>query len=269
MKKFYSMLVVVCLAQSIHAQELFVYTEPASNMPAKSIGVRLTHTWMKETVTASTNYHLLPEFMLGISKQWMVHAEAFLSNRNGGLAAEGAGLYTKYRFLSNDNIHSHFRMAAYGRYSFNNSSIHQEEIETNAHNTGYELGIVATKLLHKVALSTTVSYEQASNNGTANKFPAAQSNQAINYTFSVGKLLLPKEYTSYHQTNINFMVECLGQHLFNGKSMLDIAPSVQFIINSQARIDVSYRKQLYSTMLRTAPNGFFLRLEYAFFNAWK
>jgi hypothetical protein len=48
---------------------------------------------------------------------------------------------------------------------------------------------------------------------------------------------------------------------------MDIAPSVQMIFNSQARVDIGYRKQLSTTLLRSAPNGFFVRLEYNFFNA--
>ncbi|HRI22399.1 MAG TPA: hypothetical protein PLA68_15665, partial [Panacibacter sp.] len=79
---------------------------------------------------------------------------------------------------------------------------------------------------------------------------------------------LPKEYISYKQTNMNLMVELLGQTLgSNGKSYLDAAPSLQFIVNSQARIDIGYRRQLYSSMYRHSPNGLQLRLEYLFFNA--
>ncbi|MFT7164361.1 MAG: hypothetical protein ACI9CZ_000934, partial [Flavobacterium sp.] len=42
--------------------------------------------------------------------------------------------------------------------------------------------------------------------------------------------------------------------------------SIQFIVNSQARIDLAYKQELYTTMYRTAPNGFLLRLQYTFFN---
>jgi hypothetical protein len=63
------------------------------------------------------------------------------------------------------------------------------------------------------------------------------------------------------------MVEFVGQTINeNGKSFLDIVPAVQFIFNSQARIDVAYRQELVSSMLRTAPNGIYLNLYYTFFN---
>jgi hypothetical protein len=96
------------------------------------------------------------------------------------------------------------------------------------------------------------------------------NNSAMNYTFSLGKLMLPKVYTSYNQTNVNLMFELIGQRLNgNQKSFLDMGPSIQFIVKSQARFDIGYRQQLYSTMERTAPNGFILKFEYLFFNVFK
>jgi hypothetical protein len=258
-------LLITAIAKS---QELFVLTEPASNMPAKTLGIRSMNSWMKET-SGGTNYHMMPEMMWGVNNKLMLHALAFISNRNKGLVTEGAGIYAKYRFLSKDQVHSHFRMALFGRIGFNNSDIHQHEIETMGHNSGYELGIVATQLLHKVAFSGAVSFEQATNNGSKNKFPTEQDDKAINYSFSVGKLLLPKEYKAYKQTNFNVMLEFLGQRLISGASYIDIAPSIQFIINSQARIDLAWRKELYSNMLRTAPNGVILKLEYNLFSVFK
>lgn len=254
----------------VQAQELFVYTEPASNMPKKSLGIRLGNMLMKEDGSNKYDYHLIPELMLGANKNLMLHADAFLSNLNTGLSTEGGSFYAKYRFLSTDKVHSHFRVAVYGRYSFNNSDIHQEEIDLYGHNSGYQGGVVATQLLHKVALSVNASYLKALDNGGKNKFPELQSTNAVNYSFSLGRLMAPKEYTDYKQTNINLMVEFLGQTLgANGRSYMDVAPSIQFIIHSQARIDIGYRQQLYSSIYRTAPNGFNVRFEYLIFNAFK
>lgn len=268
MKKILCLLLILAVSK-LQSQELFVSTEPASNMPAKSIGLRLSDYSMKEKYATGNSNRLVPEIMWGVNKHLMLHAEGFISNRNNNnLSAEGIGFYGKYRFLSNDKVHSHFRMAAFGRYSFNNSSIQQEEIATNGFNTGYQLGLIATQLLHKTALSSTISYEQAFDNGSTNKFPVTQSATAINYTFSAGHLFFPKQYTNYKQVNFNMMVELLGQTLTdNGKSFLDIAPAAQFIFNSQLRIDVGYRAELYSSMYRTAPNGFLFRVEYLLFNA--
>jgi hypothetical protein len=225
---------------------------------------------MKETLKSGYNYHLMPEIMFGINKNLMLHTTAFVSNRSNNLVTEGGSLYAKYRFLSLDDLHSHFRMAFFGRYSLNNSDIHQEEIETMGHNSGYELGFVATKLVNKIALNTTISFEKAMDNKPNYDFPNGQSNNATNYIFSFGKLVFPKKYTSLKQTNLNLMVEFLGQTLNeSGKSFLDIAPSLQFIIRSQARIDLAYKQQLYSGMLRTAPNGIYVKMEYILFNLKK
>ena len=164
------LLLVVFAFKKTMAQELFVYTEPASNMAAKSFGLRLNNYLMNETDTKKTNYHLIPEIMWGASKHLMIHAEAFLSNRNKSFVAEGGAIYAKYRFYSLDEVHSHFRMAAFGRVSFNNSDIHQEEINMYGHNTGFEAGLVATQLLYKVAVSSAISIAKAFDNGNNNKF---------------------------------------------------------------------------------------------------
>jgi hypothetical protein len=251
----------------VKSQELFVVTDPASNVPTGSLGVRLGHSLFKEVFEPGYNYHLMPEITYGINKSLMVRTSAFISNRNNSLYAEGFGVFAKYRFYSIDDLHSHFRMAAFGRYSFNRADIHQEQIETMGHNTGYEGGIVATQLIKKVAISTSISYEKAMDNRPDYEFPTSQGNTASNYTLSVGRLMYPKKYTTFKETNINLMLEFMGQTILeNGKTFLDVIPSIQFIFNSQSRIDIGYRRELYSSMLRSAPNGIYLNLDYTFFN---
>jgi hypothetical protein len=268
--KFISLFGCILICKLSFTQELFVYTEPASNMAAKAVGIRLNNYLMQNKETNQVNYHLLPEIMIGVNKSLMIHVEAFLSNRNNQFVAEGGSLYAKYRFLSNDDLHSHFRMAAYGRYSFNNSDIHQPAIDFYGHSSGVEVGIIATKLMHKVAISSSASLLHATNNGKEKfNFPSNNRN-AIGYTLSFGKLLLPKDYVNYNQTNLNIMVEFLGQsNLGNKKSFIDIAPSAQLIINSKMRLDVGYRWPIVNSLYRSAPQGFLIRFEYNFFNALK
>jgi len=261
----YFVILVSFLSFQIQAQELFVMTEPASNMPTASIGVRDMSLFAFKK-TGGYNYHNMPELMWGVNKDWMVHASAFLSDKQGDLMLEGGSLYAKYRFFSVDDLHSHLRLAAYGRISTSNAEIHQEDIETMGMNSGYEIGTVATQLINKTALSASISYERAFNN-QGNIFPDEWSNSAMNYTFSVGQLMYPKKYTNFKQTNINAMLELLGQRLNqNGNSYLDVVPSIQFIVNSQARIDLAYRRQIYSDMERISANSILLKLEYTFFN---
>jgi hypothetical protein len=238
-------------------------------MATKSIGLRLNNSFMNETNTSKINYHLIPEVMIGVSKKVMLHVDAFISNRSNAFDVEGGSLYAKYRFLSTDDVHKHFRMAAFGRLSFNGSDIHQEEINVYAHNTGVEGGIIATQLVHKVAVSSGISFVKAMDNGKNRFIYGEDESRALNYTFSVGKLMLPKEYKDYKQTNLNLMLESLSQlNLGSGNYYSDIAPSIQFIFNSQSRVDLGYRLELGSTLNRTAPKGLFVRLEYNLFNAY-
>jgi hypothetical protein len=135
------------------------------------------------------------------------------------------------------------------------------------HNSGVELGLIATKLVHKTAISSSVSLEKATNNNPSYVFPETQDNTALNYSLSWGRLMYPKTYKSYKQTNINLMFEFLGQTLSdNRKTFIDGTAAIQFIVNSQSRIDLAYRKSLFSNMLRSAPNGIYLNFEYTFFN---
>lgn len=264
MKKNLLLFFIIC-AVKIKAQELYVFTEPASNMAAHSIGIRMNNYLMKEN--NRYNYHLLPKLMLGISKKIMLHGELFLSNRNNRFVAEGGSVYLKYRFFSIDDVHSHFRLAAYGRYSYNNSDIHQPAIDFFGHNSGYEAGLVATKLVHKVAVSTGLSYLHATDNGTEKFTYTNKERNALYYTLSIGKLMLPTEYVNYNQTNINLMCELLGQtNLGNHKTYLDLAPAVQFIFYSRSRLDLGYRFPVVNNLYRTANRGFVIKIEYNFFN---
>jgi len=270
MKKLllFSFLISYCLSH-LSAQELFTYTEPASNMAKGTLGFRLNSTLMKDEVELKNNIHFMPEVMLGLSKKWMVHLEGFVSDRNNNLIAEGGALFVKYRFFSSDDVHSHFRMALYSKFSINKSDIHQEAIDLNGHNTGYEVGLVATKLQHKVALSSSLALVHALDNQNKINYRIPNNKrEAINYTFSIGKLLLPKNYKDYNQTNMNGMVELICQTNVNtGKTFVDVAPVMQFIFLSRMRADFSYRFPFSNDLYRSASKGFLLRLEYNVFNA--
>ncbi|SKB70584.1 hypothetical protein SAMN05660841_01936 [Sphingobacterium nematocida] len=259
----------VCSSIGAYAQELFVVTEPASNVPAGSLSVRVGQSLMKSDLDNDYMYALSPEVTWGINKNLMVRASSYFDNSGSRLDLAGASAYAKYRFYSVDDLQSHFRMAAFGRYSWNKTPIRQEAIDLMGKNSGFEVGLVATQLIKKVALSTNVSYARALDND-GNNFPELQGQDAVNYTFSVGRLMYPNRYTSYKQTNINAMLELVGQTITkNGRSYMDVVPAVQFIINSQARIDLAYQKQLYGSVHRPVKDGVFLKLEYTFFNVTK
>ena len=252
------------------SQELYVYTEPASNMAARSAGFRLTNFFMRRPGTQQFKLMTAPEIMLGVSKSLMLHGEVFLSNRNSGFKADGGTVYLKYRFFSEDEVHSHFRLAAYLRGALNNTHIHQPAIDMLGMNSGVETGFIATRLKNKTAISAGIAHLYAADNSRNNKFYYGNSNRhAVSYSFSAGRLVLPKEYTSYDQTNVNLMTELLGQtNLATGKTFLDVAPSLQFIFNSRMRVDLGYRFAIVKNLERTSEDGGLLRLEYNIFNAF-
>jgi hypothetical protein len=270
MKRVLTLLFCVFNFQLGFTQELFSFTEPASNMPSKSIGFRLTNTLMKEDASNQYNLHLLPEIMVGINRHFMFHAEGFVSNRNKNITAEGAALYGKYRFFSKDDIHSHFRLAAFSQCAINTSDVHQDAIDLRGHNSGFNVGILATKLINKTAISTSIAYVNAMNNGKNATHQFNNDNKALDYTLSIGKLFLPKEYVDYNQTNMNGMLEMLCQtNLSTGKTFVDLAPSLQFIILSKMRVDLGYRFPLSKDLYRTATSGGMIRFEYNIFSAFK
>ena len=160
-------------------------------------------------------------------------------------------------------------MAAFGQFSLFNSYIHEYSINLDGHNSGYEGGLIATQLLHKLAISASASYLHATDNGKEKFLYGDKLRNAVAYSLSAGRLMLPKEYTSYRQTNLNLMVEFLGQcNTHNGFAWLDIAPAVQFIFNSRARLDIGYRYPLVKKLQRYSSEGALLRLEYNFYNLY-
>lgn len=265
MRKF-SLIFISLIGFSSYAQELFVMAEPASNAPAGSLSARIGQSYLKNDLDGSNTYSIAPELTWGINKNLMVRGSAYFDDSHSGLDFIGASAYAKYRFHSVDDMQSHFRMAAYGRISHSTAPINQNYIDLAGMNSGVEAGIIATQLIKKVAISATVGYTQAWDNASFD-FPEEFGKSAINYSLSAGRLMHPKKYTSYKETNINTMLELVGQtNTKNGRSYLDAVPSIQFIINSQARVDIAYKKELYSSLDRISTDGIYLKLEYTFFN---
>jgi hypothetical protein len=265
MKRFAIALVLLMSSASAYTQELYVATEPASNMPQNALGIRLTQ---EAVFTNGYRAKIIPEAMIGLSKNLMVHQSLFLNNvQQNSFKTTGGAFYAKYRFLSIDSTHSPFRGAVYAGYAAVNGAISAREISLDGDNTGWQGGIVFTQLLHKLALSGSVSYTKALNNKKGNLLPADFGSESLGYTLSSGLLVYPKSYRSYKQTNVNVYLEFLGKsNLGKKEHVLDAAPAIQFIINSNFRIDVSQRVQVWSSMTRNQKNLLLLRLEYNLFN---
>src|SRR5277367_425427 len=76
-------LTLMLLSTLLKAQELFVFTEPASNMPSKSLGIRASNWLMYDKSDAMLNYQLIPELMWGVNKDLMLHFDGFFTNQGG------------------------------------------------------------------------------------------------------------------------------------------------------------------------------------------
>ncbi|MET1056399.1 MAG: hypothetical protein ABWY16_13920 [Pedobacter sp.] len=255
-------------ALRVNAQELYVFTEPASNMPAKSLGLRLTN---EGIFSGRTMNRTIPELMLSFNKNLMIHAQGFLSDMDGNYRLEGGSIYAKYRVLSRDNAQRHFRMAAYGRLSTSKRPLYTQDINLEGDNSGAQGGLVATQLLHKLALSANISYIKAFVQDDPVMAGVKRPDELIAYSLSSGYLVLPVHYKNYNQPNFNVYFEMLGKtNPANGKSYLDLAPAIQMILNSRTRVDLGYRFQAAGGMEgRYNKNMYLLRAEFNFFNALK
>jgi len=70
----------------------------------------------------------------------------------------------KHRFLSKDDVHSHFRMAAFAQGSYSRHYLQYDEIDLNADMSGFQAGLIATQLKNKFAASAAVSFIKAIDN---------------------------------------------------------------------------------------------------------
>ncbi|TDQ09596.1 hypothetical protein [Pedobacter metabolipauper] len=268
MKFLYFLAALVIGTSAAKSQELYIFTEPASNMPAKSIGVRLTNEGM---FSSGYNSRTIPEVMFGFNKNLMGHAQGFFSDMDGRYKLEGGSLYAKYRVLSIDNLKSHFRAALFARVSSSSRPTYTEDINLEGDNSGFQTGLIVTQLLHKLALSGTLSYAKAFEDREKQIAEMPQPDQMLGYSVSSGYLLLPFVYKDYGQPNLNLYFEVLGKtNPVNGRSYVDLAPAVQVVLNSRTRIDLGYRFEVAGNMAhRYTRNMYLARVEFNFFNVLK
>jgi hypothetical protein len=271
-------LIFALLFSSIFAssQELYVFSEPASNRPANSLSIKYSGKFMPSHHNGKMGVRNTAEMMLGVNKFWMVHSAATFANLYAypGLHLESGKLYAKYRFLSIDDIHKHFRAAAFLEASINRYTSFFQELSLDGDQSGVQGGLIATQLLHKLALSGTLSVIKALKNESWKPISNANvpflSFQAINYSFSAGLLVFPLKYSSFNQTNLNLYIELLGSKALDKPiHFVDIAPAAQLIFNANTKFNAGYRFQVNGNMLRMANQSYFISLERTFLNIIK
>jgi hypothetical protein len=161
-------------------------------------------------------------------------------------------------------------MAVFADASHTNAPFHYDEITLMGDKSGVEAGLIATQLWNKLAVSATVSHTQLLDHSRNDKviYVPERSYESLNYSLSAGYLLFPKEYTDYKQLNINFYAALLAQQtLDQQKHYVDLAPALQFIFNSNLKLNIGYRFQVSGNMQRMATSQWLVSFERTFLNA--
>jgi hypothetical protein len=272
--KFLLLTVFIVISVVASSQELYPFTEPASNMPARSMSLKLGAMLGNSVHEDRLGQRYTPEVMFGLSKKWMIHGAVTISNMyETFFYYESARLYAKYRFLSNDDVHKHFRMAAFTTVAYSRNPLQYNELNLMGDHSGMQAGIIATQLWNKLAVSGSASLIEVFDASRNDKdVPQQYAYQSLNYSLSAGYLVLPVVYKDYNQTNLNVYAELLaGQNLDweYEKYFIDLAPSVQLIFNSTAKLNLSYRFQLKSDIYRNMKDYWMFSFEYIFLNALK
>lgn len=271
MKKLFLALCAGCCL-TLHPQELYPFAEAASTLPSHAVIAKSSSVFQRDIHSDRITQRHMPELRAGLHKNWtMAVAAGFSDMHQRKLIWEGAKLYAKYRFLSNDDVHTHFRMAAFGAAAYSRNHLDHNEIAIGmTEQSGVQAGLIATQLWNRLALSATGSWNEVLNNQRWDKtYPDRYAGRAVNYSLSAGYLLLPLAYKSYSQTNVNLYAELLGSRNVafpREKQYVDLAPSVQAIFNSTAKLNLGYRFQLGSDIYRPAKNSWLVSFEYAFLN---
>ncbi|MEY3433274.1 MAG: hypothetical protein RL131_1210 [Bacteroidota bacterium] len=281
--KYIQILAIVTLTMAISytsfSQELYVYSDPASNVPAKSLALKYGGKWIKDTYQGHEHIatRQMLESSMGVSKKLMIRPSLTFSNMYSlypdlAVKFESASIYAKYRFISIDDIHKHFRAAAYVKGVLSRNELQYDELTIDGDQSALQFGLIFTQLVNKLAVSANLGIHQVMDDERWLKYagPRNFGYQAFNYILSGGYLVYPKKYTSYEQTNFNIYFELIGgQGLDRTYSFVDFAPAVQLIFNSNTKVNLGYRFQVSGDVYRMARQGVYLSAERTFLNVLK
>ncbi|HRG51674.1 MAG TPA: hypothetical protein PLL00_02475 [Bacteroidia bacterium] len=288
-------------SSTFFGQELFPLNEPASNIPKGVLGIRV----MGETYKELSQFRNQLSFrvMYGVLPRLSVMATVGVSNHHGknfpanlvshthngnqtvyttgdfqrGVSypyqSNGIYVFAKYRFLSKDGTHSHFRMTAYAEGAYVKQAHDESEPNLMGDTKGYGAGLITTCLKNHFAISLASgfiipgAYDGLSPDLSGGPMIPTKISygRALTYNLSMGYLLLPQVYKNYDQLNVNVYLELIGKAyeaaavtqygnlsipintpLLDKGNYIDIAPGVQCIIKSNLRIDFSVRLPMIS-----------------------
>lgn len=274
--KYSFFLLLILLGSLLQAQELYVNSEPASNVPARSLSFKYGSKWLREKSPAHehiSSRHML-ETSLGISKTLMVRSAITFGNMYSAYPDqqqkfESVSIYLKYRFLSIDDVHKHFRGSFYAKGLYSKNPLLYDELTIDGDQSAFQFGLITTQLIKKLAISASGSIHQVLDGERFLKYggPRRFGYQAFNYSLSAGYLLLPRKYKSYDQTNFNLYLEVLGgKGIDRTYNFMDLAPAIQFIFKSSSKLNLGYRFQLDGNAYRMATSSAYISFEKTFLN---
>lgn len=255
-------------------QELFISTEPASNMPARSWGLRAggESSAMNNVIQTRTEF----EAMYGFTKDIMGHLQLYASNHLGGYTYENVGLYAKYRFYTDDGFKYHVRSALYGKAMLGKQATTTPLAGLDGGTTGFGVGNVTTLLIDHFAASATLGAAFGTPNIQIDEHHIYRDITTYNYSLSFGYLVLPTHYTSYDNPNLNLYAEFLGKYASYSEDEHDVSMKTnaneiilsvgpQLILSSIARIDLAFRTALSSNAQHRTPNSVVVKFEHLFY----
>lgn len=264
---------VIAGGHALKSQELYVFSEPASNMPSRALSARYAGKFLQSSMSGDWEHRQKLYASFGLDKRWMLRTGTTFSNMYSQPSTrwESVNIYAKYRFFSRDEVHRHFRMAAFMEASYSQNDLMYDEISLEGDQSGVQTGLVMTQLLHKLAISSTIGITELLHwRRWDETHTGMHPYQAFNYSFSAGYLLFPRRYTSYQQTNLNLYLELLGsRNLDRPGHYMDLAPAVQLILNSNTKVNMGYRFQLSGNVFRMAQNSLLISVETTFLNVLK
>lgn len=262
--------VALPMALSTSGQELYVFSEPASNMPARALAVKASGKFLNSIMSGRTDHRQKVYASFGLDRKWMMRVGTTVSNMYSSPESrwESVSAYAKYRFFSRDGVHRHFRAAAFLEAAHSRNEPMFDEISLEGDQGGVQAGVVLTQLVHKLAVSTTLGWTEVLQARRWDDTHAAMHPyRSLSFSLSAGYLLLPVRYRSYRQTNLNLYVEMLGaRNTDRPQGYLDLAPALQLIFNSNTKLNAGYRLALGGDMYRMAQRSLLLSVETTFLN---
>jgi len=263
----------LCLSTLGYAQELFIFSEPASTMPKRAVALRINS--RHYGTPSGYFYKINPEIGYGLHKNFTARVNGFYSNwANPQGYWDAVGISTKYKILTIDEHHAHKRLAVTGRLVYSFQPLPMEWMMGEGNTSMASGGIVYTQLIHKLALSGKLIYSKLLQGWNKNHGYLI-SGEVLEWQVSSGFLVLPIHYEHFKQVNVNLYAEYLGQQnlgvIMDERSPAsysinhDLGLGTQLIFASRLTLELACRLNIGGNMDRPTHSTYYLNLEYRIF----